>query len=280
MDTYIFVAVLLAAVLHASWNALVKSGADKQSSVVAVMFGHVPPALLCFAFVPFPSADVWHLIVLSAGFHIAYPMALQKGYQTGDLGQVYPIARGTAPLIVTAVSVFALGAVFNGWEFLAVLLMIGGILSMGLAHRKLGPSSDQATFWAVLTGCFIAGYSIIDGMGARISQNPLGFFSASCLVSASIFFLRSLIWRRRNITDLAGPTFKSFAIGGAASFTAYVIVVWAFTQAPIALVTALRETSMIVAVIIGVIFFGERFTRTKIFAVGVTLCGVALLKLA
>ena len=279
MDTYIFLAVIFAAVLHASWNALVKSAADKQSSVVAVMFGHVPPALLCFVFVPFPSTDVWYLIFLSAGFHIAYPMALQKGYQTGDLGHVYPIARGTAPLIVTVVSILALGAVFNGWQILAVLLMIGGILSLGLARHKLGPSGDQATLWAIITGCFIAGYSIIDGIGARISQNPLGFFSASCLVSASIFFLRSLFWRRRNITDLAGPTFKSFAIGGTASYTAYVIVVWAFTKAPIALVTALRETSMIVAVLIGVIFFGERFTRTNVFAVVVTLCGAALLRL-
>lgn len=280
MDIHIFSAVLFAAVLHAAWNALVKSGADKQSAVVAVMFGHVPASLICLAFVGLPSRDVWHLVALSACFHLAYPMALQKAYQTGDLGHVYPIARGTAPLLVTVISVFALGTTFTGAQYLAAALMIGGILSLGLSHRRSAPDSHGATHWAILTGCFIAGYSIVDGMGARLSGNPLGFFSASCLISASVFLGHALIWRRRNLTDLAGPTMKSFAIGGTASFAAYIIVVWAFTQAPIALVTALRETSMIVALLIGIVFFREPLTKSKIIAVCVTLCGVVILRMA
>jgi len=280
MDIYIFSAVLLAAVLHAAWNALVKSGADKQSAVVAVMFGHVPASLICLALVGFPDSNVWYLVALSACFHLAYPMALQKAYQSGDLGHVYPIARGTAPILVTVVSVIVLGTTLTLMQYLASLLMIGGILSLGLSHRHSGPGRHRATLWAILTGCFIAGYSIVDGIGARLSDNPLGFFSTSCLISASVFFVHALIWRRRNLTDLAGPTMKSFAIGGTVSFAAYIIVVWAFTQAPIALVTALRETSMIAALLIGIVFFREPLTKTKIIAVCVTLCGVVILRVA
>ncbi len=244
------------------------------------MFGHVPASLICLAFVGLPSPDVWHLVALSACFHLAYPMSLQKAYQTGDLGQVYPIARGTAPLLVTLISVFALGTTFTGTQYLAVFLMIAGILSLGVSHRHKTPDSNRATVWAMLTGCFIAGYSMVDGLGAQISGNPLGFFSASCLISASVFFIHALIWRRRNITDVAGPTMKSFALGGTASYAAYIIVVWAFSQAPIALVTALRETSMIVALLIGIVFFREPVTRAKIIAVCVTLCGVIILRVA
>lgn len=279
MSYTVFFAVLAAAVLHASWNALVKSGGDKKSSVVAVMLGHVPPAMITLAFVPLPSWDVWPYLALSVVFHIGYPMALQAGYSKGDLSQVYPIARGTGPLIVTLASLLWLNETIGIGGLIAILLMIVGIFSLGLSHRAISPEAREATKFAVLTGGFIAGYSVVDALGSRNGGSTLGFFALSSILSASVFLFHSLWFRRKSLTNLSGPTFKPFLIGGTASFVAYLIVCWAFTKAPIALVTALRESSMIVALLIGALFLGERFTRAKLFATLITLAGVITMRL-
>lgn len=279
MSPTVFFAVLLAAVLHASWNALVKSGGDKKSSIVAVMLGHVPPALVTLYFVPLPNLDVWPLLALSVFFHIGYPMALQAGYSKGDLSQVYPIARGTGPLIVTLISVVWLNEPVGLGGLLAILLMIIGIFSLGFSHRSISAEARTATKFAILTGCFIAGYSIVDALGSREGQSALGFFALSSILSASVFLVHALLFRRKSLSDLKGPTFKPFAIGGSASFAAYLIVCWAFTKAPIALVTALRESSMIVALLIGALFLGEGFTKSKLFATVITVTGVIAMRI-
>jgi drug/metabolite transporter (DMT)-like permease len=280
MTGTVFLAVLTAAFLHAAWNAMVKGGADKRVTMAAVMLGHVPPAALALLFVPAPALESLPWLLAGMLAHLGYQIFLLGAYTKGDLSQVYPIARGLAPLVVTAVSVLLLGERLALPEILAVALIALGLMSMALLRGADGARNLEAVRLALVTGCFIASYSLIDGYGARVSGSPVGFYAYLGTGNAVLF----AIYIRARFPGVLTTTFtrarRVFVIGGTASFAAYAIVIWAFTQAPIALVTALRETSIIFAVLIGVVVFKEKFDRAKVIAVAATLLGAGLLRLA
>lgn len=282
VSTVVFAAVILAAALHAGWNALVKGGADKHLSMAAVVLGHLPVILLVLPFVPFPAAESWPWLGAGIGLHLGYQLFLIAGYRVGDLTQVYPIARGVAPLIVAAVSVGALGVVLSGLEVLAVVLIASGILAIALVRRADGLRNPAAVAMALVTGCFIAAYSLVDGIGARLAGHALGFWAWAALGNALAFALWTAVMRRgllrRLFTDARAV--GQGVLGGTASFVAYGIVIWAFTQAPIALVTALRETSIVFALLIGTLALGERLDLAKVCATFLTLSGAVLLRFA
>ena len=278
MTLPVFGAVLLAALLHATWNALVKGGADKAVNMAGVILGHTPAALIALMIFPLPAWESWPYLIGGIIAHFGYQVFLLRAYGKGDLSQVYPIARGSAPLIVTLVSVVGLGVVLAPVELMAVAVIALGLISMALVRRGDGSRNLPAAKLALITGCFIASYSLIDGLGARVSGSPVGFYAVLGLLNAVIFAI--YLWRldkgviRRTFT----VGLKVFFIGGTASFIAYALVIWAFTQAPIALVTALRETSIVFAVLIGVLFFKERLDLAKVAATFAVLCGAALLR--
>ncbi len=282
MPLSVFLVVLLAALLHAVWNAMVKGGADKQAGMVGIVLGHVPPAALLLPLVPAPDPACLPWLLGSVGLHLGYQLFLAAGYRLGDLTQVYPIARGSAPLIVAAVSVGLLGVVLHRGELLAVFLIAAGILSISLVRRADGARNPRAVATALVTGCFIAGYSLVDGTGARAAGTALGYWCWAAIVNATAFALWTAVTRpgllRRLPRDRA--VMRVGLIGGTASFLAYALVIWAFTQAPIALVTSLRETSIIFALLIGVGILGERLNLAKVAATLVTIAGVALLRLS
>lgn len=280
MTLFVFVTVLCAAVLHASWNALVKGSGDKALSVTAVVVGHVPPALLVLFFVPLPLPASWPYIVVGALLHIGYQLFLMNAYRFGDLTQVYPIARGVAPLIVTVVSVSLLGVILLPLQLAAIALIAIGIMSLALVRHADGLRNPRAAALAVATGCFIAGYSLNDGLGARLSGNSFAFYSWVTILNFAAFMPIMAIANPGITTRLWRKGAKLLAIGGTASFIAYALVTWAFTQAPIAIVTALRETSIIFALLIGVIYLKERLDLAKVIATTLTLAGAALLRLA
>lgn len=276
----VFLAVLAAAFLHAAWNAMVKGGADKRVTMAAVMLGHVPPAALALLFVPAPSLDSWPWMLAGMLAHLGYQIFLLGAYSKGDLSQVYPIARGLAPLVVTVISVLVLGERLALPETLAVGLIALGLMSMALLRGENGARNGEAVRLALMTGCFIASYSLIDGYGARVSGSPVGFYAWLGMGNAVLF----AVYMRLRHPGVLRTTFTSarrvFVIGGTASFAAYSIVIWAFTKAPIPLVTALRETSIVFAVLIGAVVFKERLDRSKIVAVAATVIGAGLLRLA
>ncbi|MCX7565016.1 DMT family transporter [Sulfitobacter sp. F26169L] len=280
MTGTVFLAVLAAAFLHAAWNALVKGGADKRVTMAAVMLGHMPPAIVAFVVVPAPAWDSWPWMVAGMLAHLGYQIFLLGAYTKGDLSQVYPIARGLAPLVVTFVSFALLGERLSQPEFLAVGLIGIGLMSMALLRGSDGARNMEAVRLALMTGCFIASYSLIDGYGARASGSPIGFYAWSGTGNAALFALYLRFRHPGVLRTTFTSAWRLFFIGGTASFTAYGIVIWAFTQAPIALVTALRETSIVFAVLIGVVVFKERLDRIKIIAVAATLLGAGLLRLA
>ncbi len=280
MDLIVFIAVITAAALHASWNGLVKHSKDKHLSMLAVVLGHVPPALVILPFVPTPAESSWPYIVAGACLHFGYQLFLLASYRIGDLTQVYPIARGTAPMIVAVVSVAFLGVALSSLEIAAIAIIGIGIMSLSIVRQGDGLRNTRAALTAFATGGFIASYSLVDGLGAREAGTALGFygwltFLNALLLSVTMAVIRPGIFRR-----LAGEGRTIALVGGGASFAAYALVIWAFTQAPIALVTALRETSIIFALLIGVVFLKEKLNLAKVISTAVTLSGAILLRIA
>ncbi|KIT15006.1 EamA family transporter [Jannaschia aquimarina] len=278
MTATVFFAVLLAALLHAGWNAVVKGGSDKLASMAGMSIGHAVPGALAILVLPAPAPEAWPWIAFSVALHFGYQWFLLRSYELGDLSQVYPIARGSAPVIVTLVSVAFLGAALTGQQLLAIGLIAIGILSIGAA--RAGRAAPQAILAALITGLFIASYSLADGIGARLSDSPVAFFGWVAFLGAFPFALYTRLKRPGLLLQLPKAAPAAFFGGGWASFTAYAIVVWAFTQAPLALVTALRESSIIFAVLIGALVLRERVDLARAASVFLTLCGVVLMRLA
>jgi drug/metabolite transporter (DMT)-like permease len=205
-------------------------------------------------------------------------MSLVLAYRLGDFTQVYPIARGSGPAIVTAVSIFSLGVVLLPSQLMAISLIVAGIFCLSLLKQTNGLRNPRAVGAALLTGCFIAGYSLLDGLGARAAGSAFGFIAWMTVTNSLVFAIIVGIAQPRALKKVFTEGRNVFLYGGSSSVIAYVLVVWAMTQAPIALVTALRETSTVFALIIGVLFLKERLTYGKIFATILTLSGVLLLR--
>jgi drug/metabolite transporter (DMT)-like permease len=278
MSTGVFFIILIAALLHAGWNALVKNGTDKALGVNAVVLGQGIFGAVTLFFVPAPNMASWGYILAGVALHTGYQLFLTAAYRIGDLTQVYPIARGTAPLLVALFSVMFLSVVLSVHELLAIALIGLGIMSLSLTRHAQGQSNGLAAVLALTTGCFIASYSLVDGLGARIAGSPLGFYGWLSILNAILML---------SITRLHQPVllpkiwraWKVAIFGGGASFTAFALIIYAFTIAPIALVTALRETSIIFALLIGVFFLKERLNLIKLISTMITISGVILLRL-
>jgi len=279
MSTFVFLTVIGAALLHASWNALIKGGADKRVSMGAMVLGHLPIALIAMVFVPLPHVESWPYIIAGIVLHMGYQLFLLQSYKIGDLTQVYPIARGSAPLLVTLFSVFVLGVALTSLQLTAVLFIGLGIVSLGLVRRADGVQNTKAAMLALGTGCFIAAYSVVDGLGARLAGNSLSYYSYLTIGNCSLMAVYLYAKGPNTLRDIATKGRTAFFIGGSASFLAYALVTWAFTQAPIALVTALREVSIVFALLIGVVFLKERLNVIKVISTMFTLLGVALLRI-
>ncbi|MDA0786270.1 MAG: EamA family transporter [Proteobacteria bacterium] len=280
MDSIVFAAVLLAALLHATWNAVVKGSGDKHLGMTAIVLGHAPIAIIILLFAPMPDLASWPFYAGGVMLHTGYQLFLLNSYRLRDLTQVYPIARGTAPILVALVSVLFLGVALTATQLLPVFMIAIGVMSLSFVRQRDGLRNPRAAALAFVTGCFIAGYSLVDGLGAREAGTALGFYGWLSLTNAVVFAAIMRITKPGLISRIPTEGLRAFLFGGPASFAAYALVVWAFTQAPIALVTALRETSIIAALIIGVFFLKERLDLAKVASTTITLTGAILLRFA
>jgi drug/metabolite transporter (DMT)-like permease len=279
MSSTVMMAVLLAALLHACWNFLVKKNPDKAVSVTGIIIGHIPLAMAGVILAPLPNPQALPYLLLGTLLHLGYQFFLINAYRVGDLSQVYPLARGVAPLIVTVFSVLVLGAVLAVPQIVAVTAIGVGIMSLAQVRRKDGARNTKAALAALTTGGFIASYSLVDGTGARVAETALGFYAWLTVINASALLLWMRVFRAGMFTAVVFKNWKLTFGGGSAAFTAYAIVTWGFTQAPIALVTALRETSIIFALLLGSLVLKERLDSLKIFATAVTVIGIILLRM-
>jgi len=278
MDNFVFFLVLFATVMHAVWNGMVKNHPDKVVAVAAIVLGHIPLAIIAIILLPAPTIDCIPYIIASAIVHQGYQWYLISSYQIGDLTKVYPIARGFGPLVATIISILVLGLVLKSLIILSILLICIGIMILGLFDRE--NKDFKVLKLSLTTGFFIGLYSLIDGYGARVSLSPIVYMSWAFLLSAAIFPIVLKLKNRKNIfQNIFSEGKKIFWIGGTISYIIYVIVVWAFTKAPIPMVGALRETSILFSILIGYFFLKEKITTTKIISIFLIVIGVIGIKL-
>jgi drug/metabolite transporter (DMT)-like permease len=277
LSSVVFITVITAALVHASWNSLVKASTDKTLAMGAIVIGHVPIAVIILPFATIPDSKSIPYWVTGIVLHFGYQLFLLKSYEHGDLTKVYPIARGTAPLLVGLFSLIVLGVELSNAKILSIIIIGVAVISLAFGQKSDGQTRRSASTFALITGLFIASYSLIDGLGARVAGTSLGFF---CLLAIGNGFLMVAYLARKapkTLKNLPHYGLSHLLIGGTGSFTAYALVIWAFTKAPIALVTALRETSIVFAFFMGVFFLKEPPSLIKLIASTAILMGVALL---
>lgn len=275
MSLFALTLVLSAAVMHASWNAVVKAATDRAISLSAVTTAHTVAGAILIAVAGMPDASAWPYIIASTVIHYGYYMLMFQAYRLGDLSQVYPISRGMAPVLVALGTYLMIGEELStvGWTGLAMVTAGIGLLALqrGAAH-----SSPRAVGVAACLGLTIAAYSVADGIGVRVSDNPLAYMGWLFLLEAPVTVL-VLGNRRRLNASIDWRVFRIGLIGGTLSVVAYGLVLYAKTIAPIAAVSAVRESSVIIAALIGLFLFGERPWLGRMIAATVVGGGVIIL---
>lgn len=256
MSGFALALVLSAAGLHALWNALIKAAADRSVVLAAVSSVHVVAGLALVLSSPTPTVESWAFIVASTLIHYVYYVFLFQSYRFGDFSQVYPIARGSAPVLVALGAYLAIGEMLS----LTVWLGLAGI-SAGIAilafTRGANKANPKAVMAAMITGLLIAGYSVVDGVGVRLADSPFGYMGWLFLLELPVV-LFLLNRRRGGVHRFDKKAFYVGLIGGGCAVSAYGLVIFAKTIAPIGAVSAVRESSVIIASLIGVVIFHER----------------------
>ncbi|PLP57064.1 EamA family transporter [Mesorhizobium loti] len=280
MSLAVFLAVLAAAAMHATWNAMVKVHLDRFLSVTVLTLGMATMALLAVPFVEIPKAEVWPWILASTLFHMGYKLCLIGAYKAGDLAQTYPLARGTAPLLAAIGGIFVVSEVPGPLSIIGIVLLCAGTLVMSFrGGGHLEKLNLHAVGYALATSVFIASYTLSDGSGARLAVSASSY--------AVYLFLADGIWSLILFLLVRGPQslpamardWKLGLITGGLSGTAYWIVMWAMTKAPIASVASLRESSILFAMLISVFALGEKMTVWRSAAALGIVAGVVALRL-
>ena len=278
MDNSIFFIVLFASFTHAIWNGMVKNHQDKAIAISGIVFGRLPLSVIAIIFLPLPTAESIPYLIISVIIHQGYQWFLLSSYEIGDLTKVYPIARGTGPLVATIISISFLGLVLDSLIILSIGFVCGGIITLSLFDKS--KKNYQIIKYSLLTGLCIGLYSITDGYGARVSLSAVSFISWTFIINAFLHPLVISLKNEKNIIERVKKNGKKmFFIGGSLDYLTYMIIVWAFTKAPIPMVGALRETSIFFSIFIGYFFLKEKITPAKIFSIILILAGVIGLKL-
>jgi drug/metabolite transporter (DMT)-like permease len=278
MDLIVFLAVLAGAAMHASWNALVKTGLDRTTSIFLLAFIQ---GIICLALLPFfevPLAASWPWIAVSALLHTGYKIFLIRAYEHGDLSLVYPLARGSAPLIVALAGIFVLAESMTVMKFAAVCAIGLGVMLMSSKFGSGEAMPRAALLFALGTALFTASYTLVDGVGARISGTASGFTLWMFVSDGILMTIYALFVRGRGLLSTVRGNLLSGTAAGALSLGSYWIAIWAFTLAPIALVAALRETSVLFAMLIAVFWLGEKANMQRWFAAALILVGIVLMR--
>ena len=278
MSPTVFFAIIFAAFLHAVWNAMVKKEKDKYISLTAVVLGHIPISIAVIFFTPMLSIQSVPYIFISAIFLSGYEWCLLSAYRLEDYTKVYPIARGAAPIFIVILSLLLFNVSISKFELIGILVISLGIIVLGFQYIKTF-KNYSAMVYALGTGLFISGYSITDGYGGRASASPLNYTAFLMILNAIIFLILLRIMNKSGVVKkVFSKGKKIFFIGGTLSFVVYGTIIWAFTHAPVPIVAALRETSIIFALLIGTLFLKEKFTLLKATAVLTIFFGVIVLK--
>ena len=280
MTTIVFFAVIFAAIIHSVWNGMVKKHKDKYTALTAIVLGHIPLSIIVLFFTPMISIKSIPYIFISSIFLAGYEWCLLSAYRLEDYTKVYPVARGSAPIFIVIFSLLFFSINISTIELIGIFTISIGIIILSFQNFK-NIKNYLPIFYAIATGFFISCYSITDGFGGKASLSPLNYTAWLMISNALVAFPILLVIMKKTeaFNDIFTNGKKIFFVGGSFSFTAYAIIVWAWTQAPIPTVAALRETSIIFALLIGTFFLKEKLTLIKISSIFVIFIGVFLLKL-
>ncbi|WP_433889886.1 EamA family transporter [Streptomyces sp. CA-111067] len=277
MTPLVATAVLVAALTHASWNAIAHGIKDQLLAFTLVGGGGALCAAALAPFAALPRAAAWPYLIASVLVHLAYQYLLMRSFQLGDFGQVYPIARGIAPLAVTVLAAVFVHERPGGWQTAGVLVASAGLGGVALWGMRGRTPNWPALAAAAGTGLTIAGYTVVDGVGVRDSGTSLGYICWLLLMQGLVVPVVALTARRGELFAQLRPVAVRGLFGGALSITAYGLVLWAQTRADLAPVAALRETSIIAGAAIGALFFKEHFGRPRMVAAALVVAGIGLM---
>jgi phosphonate utilization associated putative membrane protein len=273
----VMAAVLCAALMHASWNAMVKSSTDKAFDTALIHLLGSVVAIPLVALAGWPERPAWPFIATSIFIHIGYYTALTGAYKHGDLGLTYPLMRGTAPLLVALSASFTLGETLSPLSWAGVLGISAGVLTLGLSpHAFAAPKAVQ---FALVNAIIIATYTVVDALGVRAGGNAIQYVTALFLLDGWPFALIVFLRRRSEVLPYVRKRWPLALLGAIASLGSYGIALWAMTRAPVATVAALRETSVLFAALLGVWFLKEVFTTRRLIGTCAIVGGVMALRL-
>ena len=277
MPLSVFGIVIFAALLHASWNAIVKLAPDKLLTTILVAASAAVISALALPFLAQPARESWPFLAASTVLQVGYYLLVARAYRGADMSQAYPLMRGTAPLIVALVSRFWLGEQLSAVATVGIALICGGVLSLALGARGTSGAGVRA---ALLNAVVIASYTLIDGAGVRASGTPAAYTLWLNLLSGAPLLVWVLAARWRSFIPYARAHLPLGVVGGLGTLTSYGLALWAMTYAPVAVIAALRETSILFATAIAVFVLRERLTIGRILAALLIAAGAGVLRLA
>ncbi len=280
MTPAITIAVLFAALCHASWNAIIRMRGDKLASITVLVAVAGLIALPGLFLVGVPPAAAWPYLVASALVHVGYNSFLALAYHHGELTRVYPLVRGSAPLTTLVVSLFFLSEGVDATETVGIVVLAVGIMALA-ADRGVAAIRDSphVILYAAATSLCITAYTLADGLGARLADSANQYVLWLFVMDALPMVASVLIIRRRSFLAVARENWVAGLVGGTLSLVAYWIVIWAMTRAPIPIVAALRETSILFALLIGLVWLRERPTKVRAASIVLVVVGLALMRL-
>ncbi len=270
--------VLLAAGLHAGWNTLIKIRGDRMIIMAVVTFFGSMFSLLLIPFVEFPEPASWPFLGVAILLHTAYHLFLPIAYNHGELGQVYPIARGSAPLFVTFGALVTAGEHLTPVAVVGVLFLTSGVIALTFEKGGRVCQRPKAVIYAIITGVLIASYTVMGGLGVRQAGTVLGFAIWLTVANGLLTFLIVYLWKGHITIIVARQNLATGFLGGAMQVSAYWIIIWAMAFAPMATVSALRETSVLFAALISTFFLHEGFGVWRFVSAGLITLGLMATK--
>ncbi|MFK3705773.1 EamA family transporter [Klebsiella sp. NPDC088457] len=277
MSITVFCVLLFAALLHASWNAIVKASGDKLYAAIGVSGSAALIALALLPFAPQPTLASAPYLVLSSALQVVYTVLVAKTYQVSDMSQTYPLMRGTAPLLVAVISVAFLGDRLSVLAWMGIGVICLAILAMACNGRT---SSRRGIVLALINACFIAGYTLVDGTGVRLSGSALGYTLWSFFMNGFCLLSWAMVVRRQQASRYLRQHWQKGLLGGLGTMGSYGLALWAMTQAPLAVVAALRETSILFGAVIAFILLKEKVMALRVVAACGIAAGAILLRLS
>jgi drug/metabolite transporter (DMT)-like permease len=280
MDPFVFAAVLIAAACHAGWNATIKGGLDPLATTVVISIGAAVVAAALLPVVGLPAGAAWPWCGASVLIHLVYFAALIESYRAGDMGQVYPIARGSAPLMTAIVTTTLVGERLGLASWGGIILLVAGVMLLSLrGGRDLTRLDRKAVGFALFTAVTICAYSVVDGVGARHAGSANAYSVALFVGIGPVMVIYALAWRGREVIPAMQRHWPLGLAGGTLQLGSYGIAIWAMTVAPIAIVAALRETSVLFGALIAIIFLKEPLRASRVAAALMIVAGLTLIRL-